>query len=52
MGTEYDPLQAFDPFLGTLCAVGTKIIGSVVGSDGKVDFVFVRVGDAGGYAIP
>jgi hypothetical protein len=24
----------------------------VVGSDGEVDFVFVLVGDAGGYAIP
>jgi hypothetical protein len=42
---EDDPLEALHPLLGTLGTVGSKVIGAVVGGDGKVDALFVLVCD-------
>lgn len=43
MRPEDDPLEAFDPFIGALRAVGPEVVGTVVGDDGEVDSVLVLV---------
>lgn len=51
MRPKDDPLEALDPFLCARSAVGFEVVCPLVGDDGKVNRLLVRVGDVGGYRI-